>query len=81
MQGFTQALGAAHQGSVLFSIALALLLVQTSQLERAVALYRIPGELGPQTPHTLNDARALAALLRERGEDADAAAVERNFSL
>ena len=36
--------------------------------------HRVPGELGPQTPHTLKDARALAALLRERGEDADAAA-------
>ena len=81
MQGYTQAFGAAHQGSVLFSIALALLLVQTRQHELAAALYRILGELGPQAPHTLKDARALAALLRERGKDADAAAVERSFSL
>ena len=81
MQGLTQAFGAAHQDSILFSIALALLLAQTSQLERAAALHRIPGELGPQVAHTLKDARALAALLRERGEDADAMAVERSFSL
>ena len=52
-----------------------------AQLERAAALYRIPGELGPQLPQALKDARALVALLRERGEEADAAALERSFSL
>ena len=80
VQGFAAALGAVHQRTVAYSIALALLLAQTEQLGQAAALYRIRVE-GPQLPHTFKDARALVALLRERGEEADAAALERAFSL
>ena len=80
-QGMKSALGAAHPGTLEFSLALALLLAQTDRLEHARALYRIEGELGPPNPETLRDARALVALLRTRGEGADAATLERTFSL
>ena len=79
-QGFAAALGALHQGTVCYSIALALLLAQTEKLGQAAALYRSRVE-GPQVPQALKDAGALVALLRERGEEADAAALERSFSL
>ena len=81
LQWMTSALGAVHISTVEFSISLALLLAQTDRLEHARALYRIEGELGPPNPETLRDARALVALLRTRGEGADAATLERTFSL
>ena len=80
-QGMLAALGAAHQFTLLFSIALALLLAQSGELDGAAALYRVQGDVGPQVPQTLKDVRALAALLRERGRGAEAAALERAFSL
>ena len=80
-QGMKSALGAAHLSTLEFSLALALLLAQTDRLEHARALYRIEGRDGAQHQETLRDARALATLLRERGEGADAATLERAFSL
>ena len=80
MQGQTEALGPLHQRTIGARIALALLLAQQGR-EEAARLRHFDDALGPQDPDTLKDVRALAALLRGRGEGEEAAALARCFGV
>eukprot|EP00966_Prymnesium_polylepis_P214505 4967631-Prymnesium_polylepis.2 len=72
--GLAGAFGPMHQLSVKASTALALLLLQTGQLEQAATIYRIHGELGPQ-PHTSR----LLSRMRGRWRGCSASAVRRRM--
>ena len=78
-QGLSSALGTSHPLSVHLCIVLALLLVQDGKLVEAAALCRFEGQIGPQQPQTLADARALVALLYACGEDSSAALLEQRL--